>query len=89
MKGKESKSRRTRTRASEEEPKSTESKESTQKSSPKKKETKMSLTSWIGLMISAKKLRPEQKKEIQIFMKKQNLSETEEREKFDKAFSRF
>lgn len=85
MKGKESKSKRTRAKVSKPEAPA----EEAPKAAPAKKVEKMSLSTWTSLMISAKKLRPEQRREIEIFMKKQNLSEMEEKEKFDKAYSRF
>ena len=81
MKSKESKSRKKNEEAPEE---TLEKPRKTLESKPK-----MALTSWFGLKLSEKALRPTQRLEIEIFMKKQGLSEMEEKEKYDKAYSRF
>lgn len=51
---------------------------------------KVSLDAWITMKMSEdKNLKPSQRRELEVFMKKQELSPIESRKKYDEAYKRF
>ena len=60
----------------------------------KKSETesapKVAMDIWISLkMAQEKRLRPEQRKELKVFLSKQGLTDIEDAEEYEKAFLKF
>lgn len=54
-----------------------------------KKIEKVELKVWINRKIQERRFRPEQLREIEIFMKKQNLKDQDEIEKYEEALKKF